>query len=579
MISTVTVEAHYSTNYIENYLDSVENLPEDVQRYLSRIREIDVLYRGHLQDVEVYCEQYNTNQPQNGTGSAAVTTLDAPPTDGAKGGTSEGSTSSSEQSSVLKRVTNRIQKGLIAAQELGDEKLQIIQQLLDLIDHKTRQLDQDFSNLGNEFFARLDYVRDDKTIDGGRDGNGSSFIGTMSGSANNGHGQYGVAGNGPGIGSNMSGGPGGGNGSSGGIGSSAHILHASNGTGGIGSGVLGGGGNGSGMYGGNNGGNGGSSLANERSSKRARRTRNEQTGGSANGSNTPNSLCGVSPMDIDPIEGSMGGSGSGMGGGAGPGGGSGIGGVGNIGSSGNATLAGGNGGSSGGLKQDTGSGGMPGSGGIGSGAVGGSGGSGSSHNSLSGSGSSQAQGSMMGGNGSRNGNGASGVGSAGAGNVGAGSGSSGGNGGGGSGASGSNSQLNSSNQGSSKKGTGSNNAGSGGGTGGANSGKKKKRKTGGRGSQATREAREDTPAAEETIDPDEPTYCLCDQISFGEMILCDNDLCPIEWFHFSCVSLISKPKGRWYCPNCRGDRPNVMKPKAQFLKELERYNKEKEEKT
>lgn len=99
------------------------------------------------------------------------------------------------------------------------------------------------------------------------------------------------------------------------------------------------------------------------------------------------------------------------------------------------------------------------------------------------------------------------------------------------------------------------------------------------GHNSSRDAREDTPPQEETIDPDEPTYCLCDQISFGEMILCDNDLCPIEWFHFSCVGLATKPKGRWYCPNCRGDRPNVMKPKAQFLKELERYNKEKEEKT
>ncbi len=83
---------------------------------------------------------------------------------------------------------------------------------------------------------------------------------------------------------------------------------------------------------------------------------------------------------------------------------------------------------------------------------------------------------------------------------------------------------------------------------------------------------------EVSIDPDEPTYCLCDQISYGEMICCDNDLCPIEWFHFSCVSLSTKPKGKWFCPKCRGDRPNVMKPKAQFLKELERYNREKEEK-
>ncbi|EDV26333.1 uncharacterized protein TRIADDRAFT_37327 [Trichoplax adhaerens] len=49
------------------------------------------------------------------------------------------------------------------------------------------------------------------------------------------------------------------------------------------------------------------------------------------------------------------------------------------------------------------------------------------------------------------------------------------------------------------------------------------------------------------IDPDEPTYCLCGQVSFGEMIGCDNDDCPIEWFHFQCVGLNSKPKGKWYC--------------------------------
>lgn len=27
----------------------------------------------------------------------------------------------------------------------------------------------------------------------------------------------------------------------------------------------------------------------------------------------------------------------------------------------------------------------------------------------------------------------------------------------------------------------------------------------------------------EPIDPDEPTYCLCQQVSFGEMIGCDNE--------------------------------------------------------
>ncbi|NP_001090490.1 inhibitor of growth family member 2 S homeolog [Xenopus laevis] len=60
------------------------------------------------------------------------------------------------------------------------------------------------------------------------------------------------------------------------------------------------------------------------------------------------------------------------------------------------------------------------------------------------------------------------------------------------------------------------------------------------------------------IDPNEPTYCLCNQVSFGEMIGCDNDECTIEWFHFSCVGLTYKPKGKWFCPDCRGDNEKTM---------------------
>ncbi|KAG9271705.1 inhibitor of growth protein 1-like [Astyanax mexicanus] len=60
------------------------------------------------------------------------------------------------------------------------------------------------------------------------------------------------------------------------------------------------------------------------------------------------------------------------------------------------------------------------------------------------------------------------------------------------------------------------------------------------------------------IDPNEPTYCLCEQVSYGEMICCDNDKCPIEWFHFSCVGLHHKPKGKWYCPKCRGENEKTM---------------------
>nr|XP_015200914.1 PREDICTED: inhibitor of growth protein 2 [Lepisosteus oculatus] len=82
------------------------------------------------------------------------------------------------------------------------------------------------------------------------------------------------------------------------------------------------------------------------------------------------------------------------------------------------------------------------------------------------------------------------------------------------------------------------------------SSKKKKR------SKAKQE-REVSPV-EFAIDPNEPTYCLCNQVSYGEMIGCDNEECPIEWFHFSCVGLTYKPKGKWYCPKCRGDSEKTM---------------------
>jgi inhibitor-of-growth protein 1 len=118
--------------------------------------------------------------------------------------------------------------------------------------------------------------------------------------------------------------------------------------------------------------------------------------------------------------------------------------------------------------------------------------------------------------------------------------------------------------------------GAGGGGGGAGGGGGPKRGA----KKAPEKERSNSPPdlANVDIDPDEPTYCLCDQVSYGEMIGCDNDLCPIEWFHFNCVQLSGKPKGKWFCPKCRGDKPTNMKPKAQFLKELEKYNKEKEDK-
>ncbi|XP_004497737.1 PHD finger protein ING1 [Cicer arietinum] len=56
------------------------------------------------------------------------------------------------------------------------------------------------------------------------------------------------------------------------------------------------------------------------------------------------------------------------------------------------------------------------------------------------------------------------------------------------------------------------------------------------------------------VDPNEPTYCFCNQVSYGEMVACDNPDCKIEWFHFGCVGLKEQPKGKWYCSNCAATR-------------------------
>ena len=83
-------------------------------------------------------------------------------------------------------------------------------------------------------------------------------------------------------------------------------------------------------------------------------------------------------------------------------------------------------------------------------------------------------------------------------------------------------------------------------------------------------------AAGDEIDPNEPRYCLCGDVSYGEMVGCDNDdvsscspyinlrirgnivltfkrKCEREWFHFGCVGLTEHPPRRvkWYCPDCR----------------------------
>ncbi len=73
----------------------------------------------------------------------------------------------------------------------------------------------------------------------------------------------------------------------------------------------------------------------------------------------------------------------------------------------------------------------------------------------------------------------------------------------------------------------------------------------------------------EAIGEDETRYCLCDDVSYGDMISCDNHVskklcmwfalantwqCETEWFHMGCVNITVKEiprRAKWYCPDCR----------------------------
>ena len=58
----------------------------------------------------------------------------------------------------------------------------------------------------------------------------------------------------------------------------------------------------------------------------------------------------------------------------------------------------------------------------------------------------------------------------------------------------------------------------------------------------------DSGSSDESDEEDyEKLWCFCGQPSYGRMILCDNDCCPIQWFHCDCLRIRGKPKGKWFC--------------------------------
>jgi len=58
---------------------------------------------------------------------------------------------------------------------------------------------------------------------------------------------------------------------------------------------------------------------------------------------------------------------------------------------------------------------------------------------------------------------------------------------------------------------------------------------------------------------DDKKYCVCQSVSYGDMVACDNEKCPYEWFHWRCVGLKSEPKGTWICPVCTEAKKRELK--------------------
>jgi inhibitor of growth protein 3 len=61
---------------------------------------------------------------------------------------------------------------------------------------------------------------------------------------------------------------------------------------------------------------------------------------------------------------------------------------------------------------------------------------------------------------------------------------------------------------------------------------------------------EDMADADDDDGGDDKKYCICQSVSYGDMVACDNERCPFEWFHWTCVGLKSEPVGTWICPVC-----------------------------
>lgn len=60
---------------------------------------------------------------------------------------------------------------------------------------------------------------------------------------------------------------------------------------------------------------------------------------------------------------------------------------------------------------------------------------------------------------------------------------------------------------------------------------------------------------EEEKNPSGHLWCTCRRMSFDDMVACDNQNCPIQWFHMTCVNMtMANVPLQWFCDRCRCHR-------------------------
>ena len=72
----------------------------------------------------------------------------------------------------------------------------------------------------------------------------------------------------------------------------------------------------------------------------------------------------------------------------------------------------------------------------------------------------------------------------------------------------------------------------------------------------------DDETPQEPDQEDEDRWCYCRKgEDYGSMIGCDNDQCPIQRFHFSCLKMTPSQaaKDKWYCPECHKSKKGKAK--------------------